>query len=177
MESPIPVPERLILAVDPGRSGAVALFGRNTLEVRRDFKQEYDLVSAVSALAPTATEAVIEFVSAMPGQGVTSMFSFGKWFGVARGALGANGFTLDGKTSPMNTGRRYIEVVPFRWQRYYRELFHMEREDEFDSRAICLKLLPQSAPFLKRKKDHNTADALLIALWRQINPEVPTVKH
>jgi len=183
--NPLSLSDPRILAIDPGRSGAVVLFGRNTLEVRRDFKEEYDIVRAVQELAPTATEAVIEFVAAMPGQGVTSMFSFGKWFGVARGALGAAGFHLAGKRKDRKIegfdapdyDRHYIEVVPFRWQRYYRDTLKIDREDEFDSRAICLKLLPQSAPFLQRKKDHNTADALLIALWRQINPEVPTVQH
>ena len=164
--------DRRILAVDPGRSGAVVLFGIGVLEVRRDFKEEYDLVRAVSELAPTATEAIIEFVSAMPGQGVSSMFGFGKWFGMARGAIGSAGFTRDGKM-----GKKFIEVVPFRWQRYYRDVLKIPREVEFDSRSLCRKLIPQSEPFLQRVKDHNTADALLIALWRQLNPEVPTVKH
>lgn len=65
--NPLSLSNPRILAIDPGRSGAVVLFGRNTLEVRRDFKEEYDIVRAVQELAPTATEAVIEFVAAMPG--------------------------------------------------------------------------------------------------------------
>ena len=39
------------------------------------------------------------------------------------------------------------------------------KETEFDSRAICLSLFPSYGHILKRKKDHNTADALLIGVW------------
>ena len=36
---------------------------------------------------------VIEQVSAMPGQGVTSMFNFGQSFGILKGICSRNAFT------------------------------------------------------------------------------------
>lgn len=148
--------DKRIVAVDPGKSGAVAHIGRGDITVMRDFKTLFELGNAVLTQAEDTHMAVIELVGAMPGQGVCSMFSFGKATGVAYGALHASGH------------EHIIEVAPLRWQNWYRHHLQLDRIDhpDFDSREIALRLLPAKyAPLFKRKKDHNTADAVLIGLW------------
>ena len=171
-----------VLAVDPGRSGAVVLYGPHLLEVRRDFKTTADISAAISEFSPQAHVAVIELVHAMPGQGVSSMFGFGQAHGVALGALQACGFVI--APDPDTIGERpLIEVTPQRWQAYYMlnglatGQILSSNKATLDAVATCERLLPHSAQFLKRVKDHNTADAILIALWYQLNPEAPTAVH
>jgi len=150
-----------ILAVDPGMSGAVVLLEPNTMHVRTDFKHPEDLTRAIEALAPSADVAVIELVASRPGQGVASMFQFGFSAGIAVGSLLYAGFSeFDQRRKPL------IEVAPQLWQRYFRELPNSPCSTEFfDSPSVLRFFHPQAAEFLTRKKDHNTADALLMALW------------
>lgn len=160
----------VVLSHDPGMSGAVALFGPGILEVRRDFKNREDIARAILELGPRADVAVMELVNAMPGQGVVSMFSFGNAAGVAVGALVSAGFSVYGPGKPL------IEVAPVRWQNYFWTLLGVPDDDrkEFDSKAVARRFLPAADPFLDRVKDHNTADALLMAVWYQCNPDATT---
>lgn len=150
-----------VLAIDPGLSGAVVLFSPDGLQVHRDFKHSEDIAYAVTMLAPSATEAVIELVHARPGQGVTSMFNFGQSAGVALGALYACGFSVfHAEGGP---GKKLLEVVPRKWQGYIQDLGGPDCL--LDSVATARRLLPHAGAWLMRKKDHNTADALLMGLW------------
>lgn len=149
---------RLVLAIDPGLSGAVALVGRGGLDVCRDFKTLEDIPRAIRYLTKNAgpTHILIEQVGAMPGQGVCSMFSFGKATGTALGCLWT--------ACPLVPVE---EVHPIRWQNYFRKTCHIPRPIPFDSQALAAKLLPAHAKlFTARKKDHNTADAVLIGVWK-----------
>lgn len=143
----------IILGVDPGISGAVARLewpSSQILEIRRDFKTLRDLGRAVVELSPDVDYAVIEQVGAMPGQGVTSMFSFGRSTGVALGA----GYARD---------LDWIEIAPARWQSYFRKLY-LGPGDPFDSRTIAEALFP-GTDWFRRKKDHGSADAVLVAAY------------
>jgi len=151
-----------VLSIDPGQSGAVCRLGRGRLDVLRDFKTGADIARAVRDLAGGVSHAIMELVSAMPGQGVCSMFSFGRAAGAADGAL-ALALPADVIVE---------EVAPQKWQNFFRELLQIPKEVDFDSREIAAKLLPASRPFLERKKDHNTGDALLLACWKILNPMV-----
>ena len=151
-----------VLAVDPGLSGAVCRIGCGYFNVRRDFRKLSDIALAIRDLAGDVSHAVIEFVHAMPGQGVCSMFSFGRASGVADGALALC------LACPVE------EVSPQKWQNFFRQQQHLEKTDLFDSRTIAGNILPVSAPcFLKRKLDHNSADALLIAVWKLLTLSPP----
>lgn len=151
-----------ILAIDPGLSGAVCRYTCNeshtlaALEVRRDFKTLPDIANSIKYLSDNAgiTHAVIELVHAMPGQGVCSMFSFGRAAGVADGALA---LCFPGQVE---------SVAPQKWQNWFRLTYGIGKEQAFDSRALAIKILPEHADLFKRKKDHNTADACLIAVWK-----------
>ncbi len=149
----------VVTAIDPGLSGAVARLVRGVLCVRRDFKVRRDIVHAVQVLVPHSDMVVIEFVHAMPGEGVVSVFSFGKSTGTAFGAV-------ESIHSPDP-----VEVAPQAWQNFFKRLLNIDLKTKFKevTREVAAQLFPlQSALFL-RKKDHNTADAALLAVYGALN--------
>lgn len=92
----------LILGVDPGLTGALAIYNRETNTiidcidtplVKSKVKNKIDPVSLAMFLDEWAKKikfCVIETVAARPGQGVVSMFTFGFVTGVVHGAVSAN---------------------------------------------------------------------------------------
>ncbi len=157
-----------VLGVDPGTSGAVCILGRGVLEVRRDFKTKIAIAEAIDELSKfPVSHIAMEAVHAFPGQGVVSVFTFGRAAGVADGALA------------LALPKLVVEYVsPQRWQGWFRNLLSIGKDREFDSREIAAKIVPESSPYLSRKKDHNSADAVLIAAWKLFqlagNSEVQT---
>ena len=89
---------------------------------------------------------VIEQVSAMPGQGVTSMFNFGQSFGVLKGVCSAMQLSM------------YF-VRPIKWKKY----FNLIKSEKDASRTKAIEIFPYISPQLSRKKDGNKADAILLA--------------
>lgn len=141
-----------VLAVDPGLSGAAALLGRGKFEVVRDFKVLRDVAEGVHRFMNAEPDIItLEGVRARPGQGVCSIFSFGRSTGVAEGACYVTFM-----------GKPLVEVFPLRWQNFWREVAGRRKGEDFDSRDIATRLF-SSYDVFKRVKDHNTADAVLIA--------------
>jgi len=122
------------------------------LEVRRDFKSWEDIGAAVSELAPRATLAVIEFVAARPGQSVVGMFSFGQYYGVALEALRASGVP-------------WVDQVPQNWQRWIKAHLGEPLTNPCVSTEFAIRLFPDQKELFSRVKDHNTADACLMAYF------------
>ena len=89
---------------------------------------------------------MIEHVSAMPGQGVTSMFNFGQSFGILKGICTA-------MQLPM-----YF-VRPAKCKKY----FNLLNSEKDASRTRAIEIFPYFSSQLSRKKDSNKADAILIA--------------
>ena len=89
---------------------------------------------------------IIEQVSAMPGQGVTSMFNFGQSFGILKGICSA-------MQLPM-----YF-VRPAKWKKY----FNLINSEKDASRTRAIEIFPYFSSQLSKKKDANKADAILIA--------------
>ena len=89
---------------------------------------------------------VIEQVSAMPGQGVTSMFNFGQSFGVIKGICSA-----------MQLSTFFIR--PAKWKKY----FNLIKSEKDASRTKVIEIFPYISSYLSKKKDSNKADAILIA--------------
>ena len=84
----------------------------------------------------------------MPGQGVTSMFNFGQSFGVIKGICSAM--------------QLHIHFVrPTRWKKY----FNLIKTSKDASRTRAIEIFPKISDQLKRKKDSNKADAILIASY------------
>ena len=150
----------IIMGIDPGLSGAVALYDPGTgdltivdmptVEVARGGQKKTD--NSPQALshqiaAGYATQAFLERVGAMPGQGVTSMFSFGRSVGIVEGILAA----LD---VPVTI------VTPQAWRKKV-----VVREGKDGSRERAMQLFPRQAAMFARKKDDGRADAALIAYY------------
>ena len=148
----------MILGVDPGKTGAIAaLTVDGRLAGVDDMPVTGSIVSAalldelvhnrVDPLADRPGTAVIELVHAMPGQGVTSMFSFGRSLGVVEGVLAAQEWSIEW-------------VTPARWKKTLGL-----SADKDESRRRAIELWPEHAGLFARKKDNGRAEAALIAWW------------
>ena len=91
--------------------------------------------------------AIVESVSAMPGQGVSSTFKFGAAYGTVRGVIAA-------LEIPVHL------VTPGKWKKHFRL-----SADKEQARALALRLFPASSQHFERKKDHGRAEAALIARY------------
>lgn len=151
----------MILAIDPGASGALAFFNvaagtldiidTPTVEVKRGAKAKHEispqmLAALIAARGPTS--AVVERVGAMPGQGSSSMFQFGRSVGMVEGVLAA-----------LHIPTEY--VAPLTWQRAVRA-----RDGKDGNRQRAAEIFPAYAHLFARKKDDGRADAALMAFWR-----------
>ena len=94
------------------------------------------------------TYVIVEQVSAMPGQGVTSMFNFGQTFGSIKGICAALGLPI-------------FYVRPAKWKKHF-ELINSSKDA---SRTKVIEMYPSISSRLSRKKDVNKADAILIARY------------
>jgi hypothetical protein len=143
----------IVMGIDPGISGAVAFYfpmvpGRIAVDdvpVAGGEINVAELARLIRVHRPTL--AVIERVSAMPGQGVTSMFNFGRSYGDVRGVIGAMEVPLH-------------FVTPQKWKKH----FGLSSDKE-QSRLRAIRMFPAVADSFKRKKDDGRAEAALIALY------------
>ena len=154
----------LIIGIDPGISGAICFFEdgqvREILEMptmaegKKNKKQVNgpqiynEIFSRIDKFSKKDVFVVIEQVSAMPGQGVTSMFNFGQSFGVIKGVCSALNLPI------------YF-VRPTKWKKY----FNLIKTNKDASRTKVIEIYPEISSKLSRKKDSNKADAILIARY------------
>ena len=152
----------LIIGIDPGISGAICFFHdgevKDIIEMpsmadgkknkrQINSQQVFNEISArIGSTPKKEIIVVIEQVSAMPGQGVTSMFNFGQSFGVIKGICSAMQLSM------------YF-VRPAKWKKYY-GLIKTEKDA---SRTKVIEIFPYISSKLSKKKDSNKADAILIA--------------
>ena len=152
----------LIIGIDPGISGSICFFedGKilDVLEMptMTDGKKNKKQVNGAQIYNEISTKiigiekqnlrVIIEQVSAMPGQGVTSMFNFGQSFGILKGICSA-------MQLPM-----YF-VRPAKWKKY----FGLIKSEKDASRTKAIEMFPYFSSQLSKKKDSNKADAILIA--------------
>ena len=152
----------LIIGIDPGISGSICFFQDGKIidvvemptmtEGKKNKKQVNgsqifnEISEKIKSLDNEEIKVVIEQVSAMPGQGVTSMFNFGQSFGILKGICSA-------MQLPM-----YF-VRPAKWKKY----FNLINSEKDASRTRAIEIFPYFSSQLSRKKDSNKADAILIA--------------
>ena len=149
----------LTLGCDPGKSGAVAVLDTLTHELLgvADMPVVGKIISAtllaeqvhnwVDPLSIARRTAVIEDVHAMPKQGVSSVFSFGRALGVVEGVLAGDGWSV-----------RYVS--PAKWKKALGL-----SADKGESRRRAIELWPAQASWFARVKDDGRAEAALIAYW------------
>ena len=154
----------LIIGIDPGISGAICFFEDGYVKevidmpVMADGKknkrqvngpQIYNEISKrINQLAKKDIAVVIEQVSAMPGQGVTSMFNFGQTFGAIKGICASLNLPI-------------FYVRPAKWKKHF-ELINASKDA---SRTKVIEMYPSISDRLSKKKDVNKADAILIARY------------
>ena len=151
----------LIIGIDPGISGSICFFEDGKIleviempvmtEGKKNKKQVngsqiYNEFLKRINRKDDEIRVVIEQVSAMPGQGVTSMFNFGQSFGILKGICSA-------MQLPM------FFVRPAKWKKY----FNLINSEKDASRTRAIEIFPYFSTQLSKKKDTNKADAILIA--------------
>ena len=154
----------LIIGIDPGISGAICFFEdgevKNIIDMpsmaegkknKRQINgnQLYnEIITNIKNIPKKNICVVVEQVSAMPGQGVTSMFNFGQSFGVIKGICSAMQLPIH-------------FVRPTKWKKY----FNLINSSKDASRSRAIEIFPKVSEKLKRKKDINKADAILISSY------------
>jgi crossover junction endodeoxyribonuclease RuvC len=152
----------MIIGIDPGISGSICFLQDGKIldviemptmtEGKKNKRQVNgsqiynEILIRIIKYEKQEIRVVIEQVSAMPGQGVTSMFNFGQSFGILKGLCSA-------MQLPM-----YF-VRPAKWKKY----FNLINSEKDASRTRAIEIFPYFSSQLSKKKDSNKADAILIA--------------
>ena len=152
----------LIIGIDPGISGSICFFEdgviKDVIEMptmtdgKKNKKQVNgsqifnEISERIKKTDKRNIKVVIEQVSAMPGQGVTSMFNFGQSYGILKGICSAMRLSM------------YF-VRPAKWKKY----FNLINSEKDASRTRAIEIFPYFSTQLSKKKDNNKADAILIA--------------
>ena len=152
----------LIIGIDPGISGSICFLQdgviQDVLEMptmidgKKNKKQVNgsqifnEISEKIKDIDKRNIKVVIEHVTAMPGQGVTSMFNFGQSFGVLKGICSA-----------MQLSMHFVR--PAKWKKY----FGLIKTEKDASRTKVIEIFPYISAQLSRKKDSNKADAVLVA--------------
>ena len=154
----------LIIGIDPGITGSICFFEDGIIKdviempIMTDGKKNKKQVNSsqifneisrrINKIDKKNIKVIIEQVSAMPGQGVTSMFNFGQSFGVLKGICSAMSLPV-------------YYVRPAKWKKY----FNLINSEKDASRTRAIEIFPYFSPQLSRKKDTNKADAILISSY------------
>ena len=151
-----------IIGIEPGLSGGIAIlddlkiFDIYDMPIMSEGKKNKNQLNSAQLvniikknLIPNGnTFLIVEQVSAMPGQGVTSMFNFGQTFGSIKGICAALNLPI-------------FFVRPAKWKKHF-DLINSSKDA---SRTKVIEMYPSISPRLSKKKDVNKADAILIARY------------
>ncbi len=154
----------MIIGIDPGISGSICFLEDGKIidvvemptmaEGKKNKRQVNgsqiynEILKRIRKIDKKDIKVIIENVSAMPGQGVTSMFNFGQSFGI-----------LKGMCSAMQLPMYFVR--PAKWKKY----FNLINTDKDASRTKAIEIFPYFSSNLSKKKDSNKADAILIASY------------
>ena len=144
----------IYIGIDPGKNGGFAVIDvevSHTLTFSRpmDGKDYVEWMRALTNLHPAEElRCCLEKVGAMPGQGVSSTFTFGEGFGFVQGVLTALGIPFQ-------------LVPPQKWKKEF-----SLNSDKQKSIEVCQRLFPDINLYRtdRCKKPHDgMAEALLMA--------------
>ena len=140
-----------IIGIDPGISGAICFFENGKIldvidmptmiDGKKNKKQVNgsqlvnEINQRISNISNSKISVVVEHVTAMPGQGVTSMFNFGQSFGVLKGICAALKLPI-------------FFIRPTKWKKYY-NLINTEKDA---SRTKAIETFPYISSKLSKKK-------------------------
>ncbi len=157
------------IGIDPGLSGAISVINDKQLFIFLEDipimakskghgrvkncvnpKGVFDILESwIKVLGPNRKKIVVymENVSSRPGDGAAGAFSFGDTFGSLKAVCACVGLSLN-------------LVTPAAWKNY----FKIDADKEV-ARAYAISQFPEASSHLSRKKDHDRAESLLIALY------------
>ena len=143
---------KAFIGIDPGKTGAAALITEEgnheildypgspslIVETFMGWESKYNIIMAA-----------LEKVGARPGQGVVSMFTFGRNLGAWEGIISTFEFP-------------FMMPTPRQWQK---GIIDPKAGTDTKERSLntARRLFPDAS--LSRKKDHGRSDALLLAFW------------
>jgi len=153
----------ILIGIDPGVSGAVAVYDEETLELADVFDvpaatvggknriDAYAFADKVSDFGSRVRRVTIERVGSMPKQGVSSSFAFGCSYGIAIGIVAALGYPIE-------------YVTPMKWKS---RMGIPIGSDKQASRARASQVFggEAGAKFWPNKGHHGRAEAALLALY------------
>jgi len=153
----------IILAIDPGISGALAFFSTENgglvavfdMPVLDGDVSSHQLRAVIRSYMPHL--AVIEHVHSHPKEGVSSVWRFAAAFTVARTVV----TLLDIPT---------ILVTPAKWKRAMSVKGGLDGKEQ--CRRLAIEKFPAHADLFARKKDHGRAEAALLAVYASTLPTI-----
>lgn len=149
-----------VLGIDPGKNGAVSFYDGDENEIVvqslpwSDEEKRLDglaFMRMIDGFRPIDL-CVVEQVGAMPGQGVTSTFTFGKAYGSILGVCDAAGLNVH-------------LVSPLKWKN---RIMDKGKHGKKDAVRLCYAKFPEVSLMRTSKSrvaDHNMAESVLIALY------------
>ena len=154
---------KLRIGIDPGCTGAIVTLGEDmrllewmlmpTVKVGTNTRVNGAALAAflrnavgIAGLAGSSAHAYIELVSAMPGNGGASMFTFGHAAGIAEGQL-------------QGLGIPYTLVLPPKWKKRA----GLIGKDKDASRSRAIQLWPEWRELDAKEKGKALGEAALIA--------------
>jgi len=149
----------IVAGIDPGKTGALAILHEDGSATFLDVPRiklkgkdkpawgEWSRTWCMALDLAIPDMVVIEDIAARPGQGVTSMFTFGRTLGYAHGLVAAT------TSCPIHF------VTPAVWK----GKLGLLNSSKGASREKCSNLYPTTAADLTRVKDDGRAEAALIA--------------
>jgi hypothetical protein len=147
----------MLIAVDPGQENGVAILDRHAnlifateIEpIGEGARKRLPLAGLVLLVRQyNVTHAVVEDISAMPKQGISSAFRFGRATGSFEGVLSA----LEIPT---------VFIRPATWKKP----LGVAGATKEGARALAIQRWPAAAHFFQLKKHHNRAEAALLGAY------------
>ena len=137
------------LGIDPGKSGAIAIVDSDgfTMDWIGFHETQHDVSKFVKLYGPMIDFAIVERVGARPGNGASSMFVFGTFYGFGLGLLVHEGIAFEIHT-PSKWQKRLGLIRP-----------KMSRAEKKKVNKEAAQRIFKDAP----KIVHRNADAFLIA--------------
>ena len=140
----------MIIGIDPGRSGAVAIWSGGIDKVIKCPSNSKEMADVIKSVSNKNVVAYVERVWARPSNATRAAFTFGVNYGEWLGILAA----LNIKT---------VLVTPQTWMKYYKDKFKIKLPKEKKDRKNKLKEM--AAEYTDKKVTLYNADAILIAVY------------
>ena len=149
-----------VVGIDPGLTGACAFLEITDRDIAlidvidvpitgTGAKQSVDgILLQEWLLRHGPRHAFLERAQAMPKQGASSGFKYGRVVGALEATL-------------MLCAVPLVIVEPSRWKRH----FHLQGADKEGAHQLTIRMFPRGHHFFARRKDHNRSEAVLIGVY------------